>query len=51
MGGSRVFLQIELHNGIHFRQVYWRDSNAFANGAIGTAKMKEIIDHELSAIE
>lgn len=51
MDGSRVFLQIELHNGIHFRQVYWRESNTFSNGAIGTIKMKEIIDHELSAIE
>lgn len=49
--GSRVFLQIELHNGIHFRQVYWRESNTFSNGAIGTIKMKEIIDHELSTIE
>ncbi|NME05442.1 hypothetical protein HF876_06200 [Psychrobacillus sp. BL-248-WT-3] len=49
--GSRVFLQIELHNGIHFRQVYWREPNTFSNGAIGTIKMKEIIDYELSTIE
>ncbi|QED46077.1 hypothetical protein [Cytobacillus dafuensis] len=46
--GKRVFLEIELNNGVTFRELYWADSNTFHSGAIGNKEIKEIIDHELS---
>lgn len=46
--GERVFLEIELNNGVTFRELYWADSNTFHSGAIGNKELKEIIDYELS---
>lgn len=49
--GNRVFLEIELNNGISFRELYWRDSNTFHFGAIGNNKIKEIINEKLLKIK
>ncbi|MFJ7184993.1 hypothetical protein [Lysinibacillus xylanilyticus] len=46
--GTRIFLGIELNNGVSFRQLYWSDSNTFHFGAIGNDKIKEVIKYELS---
>lgn len=45
--GSRVFLEIELNNGISFRELYWADSNTFHSGVIGSDDIKEVINNEL----
>ncbi|MFT4413818.1 hypothetical protein ACLM5H_08170 [Fredinandcohnia humi] len=44
--GERVFIEIELKNGVSFRLVYWKDSNTFSFGAIGNDKLKQIIQNE-----
>lgn len=46
--GTRIFLEIELKNGVSFRQLYWSDSNTFHFGAIGNDKIKEVINYEVS---
>ncbi|MED3803716.1 hypothetical protein P4562_17475 [Lysinibacillus xylanilyticus] len=46
--GTRIFLEIELNNGVSFRQLYWSNSNTFHFGAIGNDKIKEVINYELS---
>ncbi|MCM3357324.1 MAG: hypothetical protein ABS939_22980 [Psychrobacillus sp.] len=51
MEGNRVFLGLELINGVSFTQLYWIDSNVFNNGAIGTEDIKEIINYELSMLK
>ena len=48
MEGDRIFLEIELNNGVPFRLVYWVDSNVFSNGAIGNKEIKKVIEDELS---
>lgn len=48
MEGDRIFLEIELNNGVSFRLVYWVDSDIFSNGAIGNKEIKKIIEDELS---
>lgn len=48
MEGDRIFLEIELNNGVSFRLVYWVDSDIFSNGAIGNKEIKRIIEDELS---
>ncbi|WP_240338320.1 hypothetical protein [Peribacillus alkalitolerans] len=48
--GERVFLEIELNNGISFRELYWSDTNTFNLGAKGNSVIKEIIHTELSKI-
>ena len=45
--GNRVFLEIELDNGITFSQLYWSDTNTFHLGAIGNEEIKQIIDSEI----
>ena len=35
LDGTRIFLEVELNNGVSFRQLYWADTNTFHNGAIG----------------
>lgn len=45
--GTRLFLEIELNNGVSFRLLYWIDSNTFHNGAIGNDKIKEVINIEV----
>lgn len=49
--GERVFLEIELNNGVSFRQLYWMDSNTFHNGAIGDDEIKKVIVSELEKME
>lgn len=51
MEGNRVFLGMELINGVSFTLLYWVDSNIFHNGAIGTEEIKEVINHELSLVK
>ena len=51
MEGERIFLEIELKNGVSFRQLYWADSNTFHNGAIGNKEIKEVINYELSNLK
>ncbi len=51
MDGERVFLEIELNNGVSFRQLYWADSNVFHNGAVGNDEVKEVIQEELAQME
>jgi len=46
--GTRVFLEIELNNGVSFRQLYWVDSNTFHIGAIGNDGIKEVINDEVT---
>ncbi|WP_442600212.1 hypothetical protein [Neobacillus sp. D3-1R] len=50
LDGKRVFLEIELNNGVTFRQLYWADTNTFHSGIIGNKEMKEIIEFEWSKI-
>ena len=49
--GTRIFLEIELNNGVSFRQLYWVDSNTFHIGAIGTNEIKEVINYEVSKLK
>lgn len=49
--GTRVFLEIELNNGIMFRQLYWADSNVFHSGVVGNEKIQNIILEELKQAE
>ena len=49
--GTRIFLEIELNNGVSFRQLYWSDSNTFHIGAIGNDKIKEVINYEESNLK
>lgn len=43
--GTQLFLEIELNNGVSFRQLYWSDSNTFHFGAIGNDKKKNNISN------
>ncbi|WP_045524609.1 hypothetical protein [Neobacillus niacini] len=49
--GNRIFLGIELKNGISFRELYWSDTNAFHRGAYGNKKIQEVINQELAFIK
>ena len=51
LDGTRIFLEIELNNGVSFRQLYWADTNTFHNGAIGNDAIKEVIISEVSNIK
>jgi hypothetical protein len=44
--GERIFLDIELLNGVSFRQVYWADTNTFSSGIIGNETILQIIVDE-----
>lgn len=46
--GTRLFLEIELNNGVSFRLLYWGDFNTFHIGAIGNDEIKEIINDEVT---
>ncbi|MDF2946504.1 MAG: hypothetical protein K0S51_1183 [Bacillales bacterium] len=48
--GKRIFLEIELNNGITFWQTYWIDTNTFHSGVIGNEKIKRIVGNELKNI-
>ncbi|MGI8384180.1 hypothetical protein [Robertmurraya sp. P23] len=45
--GSRVFIEIELNNGVTFREVYWPESNTFRSGVVGNKQIRDIIEYEL----
>ncbi|WP_438317044.1 hypothetical protein [Sporosarcina sp. FA9] len=49
--GTRIFLEIELNNGVSFRHLYWVDSNTFHMGAIGNDEIKEVINFEVSNLK
>ncbi|MGE7094303.1 hypothetical protein ACQKII_23305 [Lysinibacillus sp. NPDC048646] len=49
--GTRIFLEIELNNGVSFRQLYWSDSNTFHNGAVGNDEIKKVINDEVSNLK
>jgi hypothetical protein len=49
--GTRIFLEIELNNGVSFRQLYWVDSNTFHIGAIGNDEIQEVINYEVSNLK
>lgn len=51
LDGTRIFLEIELNNGVSFRQLYWVDSNTFHIGAIGNDEIKELINYEVSNVK
>ncbi|KZE69180.1 hypothetical protein AWM68_02620 [Fictibacillus phosphorivorans] len=48
--GESIFLEIELKNGITFRETYWRDNKTFHVGAVGTERLAETIEKEYSLI-
>ncbi|KAA0546306.1 hypothetical protein FZW96_16520 [Bacillus sp. BGMRC 2118] len=48
--GTSVFIEIELNNGVSFREVYWPQSNTFHSGIVGNKEIKEIVEYELSMI-
>ncbi|MBU8732876.1 hypothetical protein KM915_22960 [Cytobacillus oceanisediminis] len=48
--GSHVFIEIELNNGVTFREVYWAESNTFNSGIVGNKDIKDILEYELSNI-
>lgn len=50
LDGNRVFLEIELNNGVAYRMLYWADTNTFHNGVIGNEAIQEVIDFELSKV-
>jgi hypothetical protein len=45
--GKRIFLQFHYKDGTTSRILYWQEHNAFHFGAIGTEKMKEIVQYEV----
>lgn len=49
--GNRIFLEIELNNGVSFRELYWSDTNAFHRGAYGNKMIQEVINQETALIE
>jgi len=49
--GNRVFLEIELNNGVTFREVYWSESNTFHSGVVGNKEIKDVIGYELSNLK
>lgn len=51
LDGTRIFLEIELNNGVSFRQLYWSDTNTFHTGAIGNDEIEEVIHDEVSNLE
>lgn len=50
LDGTRIFLEIELDNGVSFRLLYWGDSNTFHMGAIGNDEIKKVISYEVSLL-
>lgn len=49
--GNRIFLEIELNNGVSFRELYWSETNAFHRGAYGNKKIQEVINQETAFIK
>jgi hypothetical protein len=49
--GNRIFLEIELNNGVSFRELYWSDTNAFHRGAFGNKIIQAVINKETALIE
>ncbi|MEH6994401.1 hypothetical protein V7075_17070 [Neobacillus drentensis] len=49
--GNRIFLEIELNNGVSFRELYWSDTNAFHRGAYGNKIIQAVINKETALIK
>lgn len=49
--GERVFIEMELTNGVSFRLLYWLDSNTFPRGAIGNDEIQTVIVSELDKLD
>ncbi|PAE38961.1 hypothetical protein CHI06_17550 [Bacillus sp. 7884-1] len=49
--GNRIFLEIEMNNGVSFRELYWSDTNAFHRGAYGNKIIQEVINQETALIK
>lgn len=49
--GDLLFLEIELDNGVSFREVYSLDSYMFGSNAIGNHKIHAVIQEELSNLK
>ncbi|MBT2679691.1 hypothetical protein J7E38_11820 [Bacillus sp. ISL-35] len=48
---ERVFIGIELDNGIIFRETYYTDKNVFHFGAKGTKQLQQVVKQELQMAE
>ena len=48
---ERVFIGIELDNGIIFRVTYWSDKNFFSDGTKGSEELQKFIKEELAKIK
>lgn len=48
---GRVFIGIELDNGITFRETYWADQNLFHFGAKGTKELQQIVKKEREKVK
>ncbi|MDN3017485.1 hypothetical protein PH210_14905 [Paenibacillus sp. BSR1-1] len=47
--GEPTFLEIELNNGVSFRHLYWPNSNAFGQNALGNKTLQDLMMHELAS--
>lgn len=48
---ERVFIGVELENGVIFRVTYWSDKNFFSDGSKGTPELQKLIKEELSKVK
>ncbi|MEH7441212.1 hypothetical protein V7201_02660 [Bacillus sp. JJ1122] len=48
---ERVFIGVELENGIVFRVTYWSDKNFFSDGTKGTPELQKVIKDELAKVK
>lgn len=48
---EKVFIGVELDNGITFRETYWTDKNVFHFGAKGTKQLQQVVKQELKKAE
>lgn len=51
MDGKRVFIEIELKNGVSFRLIYYFDENIFSNGVIGNKEVNHLLQSETNGIK
>jgi hypothetical protein len=48
---ERVFIGIELENGVVFRVTYWSDHNFFSDGTKGSDALQKLVKEELSKVK
>jgi hypothetical protein len=48
---ERVFIGVELENGVIFRVTYWSDKNFFGDGTKGTLELQKLIKDELAKVK